>query len=248
MHLLLSNDDGYQAAGIRTMAREAVKRGHTVFVCAPLNEQSATSHCLTLTRPLMARPVSFEGIDAYAVDGSPVDCVRVARYLAGDVKFDFCISGINNGENVGTGVIYSGTDAAARESAMGYLPSIAVSLGFHGTEAMRVRAAQAALDMLEYLKGHPMPRFTFCNINVPAIEPDAIRGTRLARLSESFFLDGYEQRTDMLGRPYFWMELSGGLEEAQEGTDLYYLQNGYITVTFVGGYMDRNDRQQDLPF
>ncbi len=247
MHLLLSNDDGYQATGIRTLAKEAARRGHKVFVSAPLTEKSAASHCLTLTQPLLARPVPFDGIEAYAVDGSPVDCVRVAKYLT-DTPFDFCITGINHGENVGTGIIYSGTDAAAREAVMGYLPAIAVSVEYHATQEMYRKAAETALDMLEHLAQNPMPRFTFCNINVPAIDPSLIKGVRLSTIAESFYTDGYVERRDPLGRPYFWMELGGGIEDAEEGTDLYNLKNGYTTVTFVGGYADRNAACPALPF
>lgn len=247
MHLLLSNDDGYQAIGIRTLAREAARRGHKVFVSAPLTEKSAASHFLTLSHPLMARPVPFDGIDAYAVDGSPVDCVRVARYLA-DAPFDFCISGINHGENVGTGIIYSGTDAAAREAVMGYLPAIAVSVEYRATQEIFQKAAETALDMAEHLVKNPMPRFTFCNINVPAVSPESIKGIRLSTVSDSFYTDGYVQRRDPLGRPYFWMELGGGLEEPLEGTDLHNLKQGYITVTYVGGYADRNNASPALPY
>lgn len=247
MHLLLSNDDGYQAIGIRTLAKEAAKRGHKVFVCAPLTEKSAASHFLTLTRPLVAKHVPFDGIEAYAVDGSPVDCVRVAKYLTDD-PFDFCISGINHGENVGTAIIYSGTDAAAREAVMGYLPAIAISVEYRATPDMFQKAAETALDMLEHLANHPMPRFTFCNINVPAVEPSKIKGVRLSAMSESFYTDGYIKRCDPLGRPYFWMDMDGGIEEAKEGTDLFDLKNGYTTVTFVGGYADRNETCTALPF
>lgn len=247
MRLLLSNDDGYQAIGIRTLAKEAVKRGHSVLICAPLSEKSAASHFLTLKRPLLVKTSPFDGIETFAVDGSPVDCVRVAKYLS-DIPFDFCISGINNGENVGTGIIYSGTDAAAREAVMAYLPAIAISLEHGGTQDMFQNAASIALDMLDHLAENPMPRFTFCNINVPALPSDRIKGTRLSSISESFYTDGYCKRSDPAGRPYFWMENDESLEEAEKGTDLYNLKQGYTTVTFVGGYADRNSTCYPLPF
>ncbi len=246
MHLLITNDDGYLADGILTLARVAAQEGHSILISAPLTEQSAMSHRLTLTRALTARPVPCEYGDAYAIDGSPVDCMRIARYLS-DKPFDFCLSGINNGENVGTGIYYSGTAAAAREAAMNYLPSIAVSIEYGATEEMRENVAKEALRMMAYLHENPMPRMTFCNINSPALPKESIRGTRKAAISHAFFTDGYIKRTNPRTNPYFWMETGAGQEEAEEGSDLYWLKRGYVTVTFVGGFTDRNDHYPGMP-
>ncbi len=246
MHVLVTNDDGYFAAGIRTLARVALEMGHSVIISAPLTEQSATSHQLTLSRALTAHPVFFEGAGAYAIDGSPVDCVRVARYLS-DTPIDFCLSGINNGGNLGAGIYYSGTDAAAREAAMNYLPAVAVSIGINATEEMRETAARKAVEMMEYLKEHPMPRMTFCNINVPSLPESQIKGFRMSTICEGFYTDGYTKRTNPRTLPYFWIDEGGSIEEAEEGSDLYNFQNGYMTCTFVGGLMDHNAAYPAIP-
>lgn len=246
MHLLITNDDGYMAEGIQTLARVASQQGHTLLISAPLMEQSATSHRLTLSHPLTAHPVPSAYGEAYAVDGSPVDCMRVARYLS-EKPFDFCLSGINNGENVGTGIYYSGTAAAAREAAMNYLPSIAVSIESGATEEMRENVALETMRVMKYLRENPMPRMTFCNINSPALPRESIRGIRMAGISHAFFTDGYIKRTNPRTNPYFWMEVGGGQEEAEEGSDLYLVKRGYMTMTFVGGLIDRNGEYPDLP-
>lgn len=246
MHLLITNDDGYLAKGIQTLARVAVQAGHSVFICAPSTEQSATSHRLTLSHPLTARSVPCEWGSAYAIDGSPVDCMRIGQYLS-DRPFDFCLSGINDGENVGSGLYYSGTAAAAREAVMNYLPSIAVSIETDATEDMREHLAKEALRMMEYLHQNPMPRMTFCNINAPALSPEHIKGIRRASISQAFFTDGYVKCTAPRGTPYFWMDAGSEPEKAEAGSDLYLLKKGYITVTFVGGFIDRNDQYPETP-
>ena len=133
MHILISNDDGIFSPGIRILASAAVKRGHRVTVSAPATQQSAMSHRLTLNQSMMAKPYELAGARAFAVDGSPVDCVRLGRYLAEDEPIDFCLSGINDGTNLGTALYYSGTAAAAREAAMLNIPSMALSIGVRAT-------------------------------------------------------------------------------------------------------------------
>ena len=123
MHLLITNDDGITAPGILTLARVAAAAGHSVVVVAPANQQSATGHRLTINESLMVIPMDIDpNFKAFAVNGTPVDCVRIGRKLS-EKPFDFCLSGINDGVNVGTDLFYSGTAAAAREAAMLYLPA-----------------------------------------------------------------------------------------------------------------------------
>ena len=140
MHFLLANDDGSQAIGLRALSQAILERGHSVVVCAPQTQQSAVSHHITLFAPLMMREVPWEGDNAkaYSVAGTPADCVRIAQMLT-DKPFDFAFSGINNGENAGTAVYYSGTVSAAREARMLNIPAMAVSIMPHADEAMRLQ-------------------------------------------------------------------------------------------------------------
>lgn len=245
MHLLITNDDGYFSPGISILARHALESGHEVTLCAPLYEQSAQSHRMTLSSPLMTREIQMDGVRAFAVDGSPVDCVRVAPYLA-EKPFDFCLSGINKGDNVGSAIYYSGTNGAAREAAMNYLPAIAVSVERGGGEEHFRLAADKALEMLDYLKNRPMPRMTFCNLNIPGCPLDEIKPMKMAGISSAFFLDKYDMRTSPRRQPYFWTDTELKLEEPEPGSDLYELRRGHITCTFVGGFQDRNAVYPDL--
>ncbi len=240
MHLLISNDDGVFAPGIRILAAAAVRRGHRVTVSAPATQQSAMSHRLTINQPMMAKPFALDGARAYAVEGSPVDCVRLGRYLAENEPIDFCLSGINDGTNLGTALYYSGTAAAAREAAMLNIPSMALSIEEHASEEMIEHLATFALDLLPYFEQRTMPRLTFLNINAPAIPPEQLKGARLCPASDSFYMDSYVQRSNPRGVPYFWIGVGAETEPVKPGTDVDLCGRGYITCTFVGGFLDNN--------
>lgn len=239
MHLLLTNDDGISASGLHTLARIAIKAGHRVTIAAPSSQQSATSHKLTITTSMMARPYPFEGASAYGIDGSPVDCVRVGRYLT-EEPIDFCLSGINDGENLGTAIYYSGTAAAAREAAMLNIPSIAISLGEESDMAMQENIALVALELMDRLIDKPLPRLTFANLNARSLPPHELKGLVVCPMSDSFYLDSYVKRENPRGVPYFWIAPGSEMEPSAPGTDVDLYEKGYITCTFVGGFADNN--------
>ena len=245
MHLLLTNDDGVFAPGLHSLARAAIRAGHRVTISAPSTQQSATSHKLTITASMMAMPYPFEGADAYGVEGSPVDCVRVGRYLS-DEPIDFCLSGINDGENIGTAIYYSGTAAAAREAAMLNIPSIAVSLGENSTPEMQDNIANIALEVMTRIKDRPLPRLTFVNLNARALPPKELKGLIVCPMSDAFYLDNYVKRVNPRGVPYFWITPEAEMEPYAEGTDVDLFHKGYITCTFVGGFLDNNHLYERL--
>lgn len=247
MRLLITNDDGVDAPGILTLAKTAAKAGHEVLVSAPATQQSAAGHRLTIIQSLMVRERFLDpAFKAFSVDGSPVDCVRIGRRLS-EEPFDFCLSGINDGENVGTALFYSGTAAAAREAAMLNLPSMAVSIGYGADEDMRVHLAEQALAIMSYILRRPMPRLTFCNLNGPALPRDQVKPAKIAPISEAFFLDGYEERVNPRGVKYFWLEDGVKYEQPEPGSDLDLLTQGHMTVSFVGGFKNHNDLYRPLP-
>lgn len=246
MHFLITNDDGIQAPGLKTLAEAAIGAGHRVTIAAPASEQSATSHRLTLNAPMLAYEYPFPGAAAYAINGTPVDCVRIGLGIA-EAPVDFCLSGINDGVNVGTAIIYSGTAAAAREAAMMYVPSLAVSLGYGNTQEMRTHLAKMALRLAGYLVSHPMPRLTFGNLNAPAVAPRELKPLRLAAISDSFYRNGYVKRVSPRGAAYFWIDDNTNLEPPAPGTDLALLDQGYSTLTFVGGFQNNNAAFPGLP-
>ena len=201
---------------------------------------SRQASTLRLNQSMMARPYELAGARAFAVEGSPVDCVRLGRYLAEDEPIDFCLSGINDGTNLGAALYYSGTAAAAREAAMLNIPSMALSIGVNASEAMIENLANFALDLLPYFKEKTLPRLTFLNINAEAIPPEQLKGARLCPISDSFFIDRYVQRVNPRGVPYFWIEAGAQTEAVKPGTDIDLCEQGYITCTFVGGFTDNN--------
>ncbi len=184
MHIMLTNDDGIRALGIRTLARVLSDAGHKVSVCAPDRERSAASHSITLRRALTAEKVEFPCAEiAYAADGTPADCARLGLYLIPNV--DLVISGINNGSNLGGACVYSGTVGAAMEAAMSGMPALATSLGaFDQTDY--VPAARVTLKVAEWMMDHPLGRGEFYNLNVPAVPYDQIQGVIAAPLAPNY--------------------------------------------------------------
>ncbi len=245
MHILITNDDGIHSVGIKALADAAVRRGHRVTVSAPTSQCSANSQHITLTAPLLVHELPWEGAEAFSVAGTPTDCARVAPFMV-DTPFDFCISGINNGENAGSAVYYSGTVAAAREAAMCYIPAMAVSIMPGADDEMRAHLADLAVRMAEQYQSIQLPRFAIINLNAPAIPSKEWKGIKVCPICQAYYLDGYEKRVSPLGQTYFWLKANDTsgvpMEAPEEGSDYYYLRNGYVTCTFLGSYSDCNSQ------
>jgi len=232
MHFLLTNDDGINAIGLKALSAALIERGHTFIVSAPQTQQSATSHAVTLSNPLLVKEAPWEGGKAYGVGGTPVDSARMGVELS-DKPIDFVFSGINNGDNVGTAIYYSGTFAAAREARMLRLKSMAVSIRPHATWDMLLHLARLAVRIAERFAHIDLPRLCVINLNAPALPVDELKPLVLAPLSQSFFLDDYERREDLRGNPYFWLKPGIVMEDATPGSDLDMLNKGHITCSFV---------------
>lgn len=243
MKILIVNDDGFSADGIRILYEAAHSRGHDVYVSAPSRQCSAKGQCITLFDPIMIHPVlTRDRLRVVSVDGMPADCVRVAPQVF-DTGFDICLSGINHGENAGTAVFYSGTVAAAREGAMMHLPAIALSLHHKGNEKGMREIARIGLDMAERFKGTDLKRYGILNINAPAGDPDTWRGHRICPLSDAYYIDRYEKRTNPFRVDYLWLDDSQAekIEKHPAGSDCALLEEGYVTYTFLGGLNDNNE-------
>ncbi len=202
MRVLLSNDDGVHAAGLRALA--AAFEGHEVWVCAPDREQSASSHAISLHRPLRLHEVAPRW---YSVDGTPTDAVYVGMNLVLKERWpDVLVSGINHGPNLGNDVHYSGTVAAAMEGALLGVPAIAVSLAAappHDFTAAARLAVELALALVAARPGRP----ALLNVNVP---PGVIRGWRPARLGKRTYGNEVVTKIDPRGRRYYWIGGEGG--------------------------------------
>jgi 5'-nucleotidase len=228
MLILCTNDDGYMARGLATLAEAAAPLGE-VHVVAPDREQSATSHSLTMHVPLRAREVRPGW---HAVGGTPTDSVMLAVQALLPRRPDFVLSGVNHGMNMGEDVLYSGTVSAAMEATIFGIPAVAISHAGRG-EPERIEAwAPLLREILGRILSRPdWPAETLLNINLPAIDPAEVRGVRTTRLGRRVFTDSLTRGTDPSGKPYYW--IGGGSIEwsAVEGTDYGAVDEGYVSVT-----------------
>lgn len=227
MRLLVTNDDGYLALGIRTLERAAARLG-SVSVVAPDREQSATSHSLTLHHPLRARRTD-DG--AHVIDGTPTDCVILAVGELLDDRPDFVLSGVNHGANMGEDVLYSGTVAAAMEATMLGIPAVAVS--YVGSDFEHIEAWEQRLSELlaVLIAREEFPKETLLNVNLPPLPPDQAKGVRVTTLGRRAYAESLTRARDPNGREYFWI---GGGESRWWGrpdSDFRAVEAGYVSVT-----------------
>lgn len=226
MEILVTNDDGYLALGIRALVRAAEPLG-SVTVVAPDREQSATSHSLTLHHPLRVRALR----EAMVVDGTPTDCVILAVGELLERRPDFVLSGVNHGANLGDDVLYSGTVAGAMEATLLGIPGVAVS--YAGREPEAIEAWVPALTELlgRIVSRESFPDETLLNINLPPIAPEESRGVRVTKLGRRAYEGSLTRARDPNGREYFWI---GGGESrwwGGAGSDFQAIEEGYVSVT-----------------
>lgn len=226
MKILLSNDDGYQAEGLATLALALADLAEITIV-APDRNQSGASHSLTLETPLRVSKTR-EGI--YYVNGTPTDCVHVAITGLLDHEPDMVIAGINHGANLGDDVLYSGTVAAAVEGRFLGLPAIAVSLAGHAPRHFDT-AGQAARILLQRLIESPLPGDTILNVNVPDIAFGEIQGFEATRLGYRHRSEPVVETKDPKGRPVFWVGPAGEGQDAGPGTDFHAIEQRRVSVT-----------------
>ncbi|UXI69713.1 5'/3'-nucleotidase SurE [Tahibacter amnicola] len=228
MRVLVSNDDGVDAPGIRALADRLSAVGK-VTVVAPDRDRSGASNSLTLDQPIR---VSLLDDGRYRVAGTPTDCVHLA--LAGMLDFqpDIVVSGINNAANLGDDVIYSGTVSAAMEGRFLGLPAIAVSLVSRDHQPENFdSAAQAALILMQRLLVDPLPADTILNVNVPDRPWDEIRGFAVTRLGRRHRSAPCIRQSDPRGRPIYWIGPPGEAEDDGPGTDFHAVRDGFISIT-----------------
>ncbi len=234
MKLLISNDDGISALGVRTLANHLAEVGHDVTVVCPDRERSATGHGLTLHQPIRAEVVEslfHPAIKAWACDGTPSDCVKLALWALLKSPPDLVLSGINQGANLGTEILYSGTVSAAMEGMIEGIPSIAFSLDSHTCKDFQPAAKFAQL-LVEQLKAQPSPDLMLLNVNIPAVGWEEIAGVIFTRQGVRRYVDVFDKRVDPRGKTYYW--LTGEiLEDVEPTIDLNLPQNIPIDVDVV---------------
>lgn len=226
MRILVTNDDGYLAGGIRTLASAAATLGD-VQVVAPDREQSATSHSLTLHYPLRVRGI--EGMQV--VDGTPTDCVMLAVGELLENRPDFVLSGVNHGANLGDDVLYSGTVAAAMEATILGIPAVAVSYAGSEFDGLPQWGDLLGGLLRQLLVRDDFPAETLLNVNLPAVAPDRVAGVKITSLGRRAYVGSLTRAEDPNGREYFWI---GGGESRWWGgadSDFRAIHDGYISVT-----------------
>ncbi len=226
MRVLLSNDDGYQAAGLETLMH-ALEGMADFVVVAPDRNQSGASHSLTLTTPLRVAQTR-DGV--YFVTGTPTDCVHLAITGLLDTEPDMVIAGINHGANLGDDVLYSGTVAAAIEGRFLGLPAIAVSLVSHDDQNLAT-AGEAIRRVFSQLEQNPLPAETILNINVPDIPWAEVKGFQATRLGHRHRAEPVVPAEDPKGNRVYWVGAAGAGQDAGPGTDFHAVENGYVSVT-----------------
>src|SRR5215203_4720652 len=234
MRILLTNDDGVNARGLRLLEAVARKFSDDVWIVAPAEEQSGAGHSLTLTRPVRVRRHDNR---RFSVAGTPTDAVMMAlAHIMKDSPPDLVLSGINRGANLAEDVTYSGTVSAAMEGALAGVPSIALSQAYarQGLGAgVPFAAAEAwAERVLRPLTEQRMAPRTLVNVNFPALDPDAIKGVRICRQGlRDYGRLRIIERTDPRGFPYFWFGLAPVVETPGHSTDLEVVADGFVSVT-----------------
>ncbi|MCP3666068.1 MAG: 5'/3'-nucleotidase SurE [Gammaproteobacteria bacterium] len=226
MKILLSNDDGYQAPGLRAMV-DALSSLAEITVVAPDRNRSGASNSLTLENPIRAEQVENGFI---RVDGTPTDCVHLAITGLLDEEPDMVIAGINAGSNMGDDVLYSGTVAAATEGRFLGLPAIALSMA-SGEPQHYDTGARVVHELVCRLQQAPLAADSIINVNIPDLPYDQIKGYKVTRLGHRHKAEPVVKTTDPRGRTIYWVGPAGAEQDAGDGTDFHAVRNGYVSVT-----------------
>jgi 5'-nucleotidase len=228
--ILITNDDGVTAPGIRNLV-EAVKDLGNILVVAPDKPQSGMGHAITIGNPLRMNQVSvLEGIKTWQVSGTPVDCVKLAVDKLLHRKPDICLSGINHGANHAINVIYSGTMSAAMEASIEGIPSIGFSLMDYSMEANFDASRKIVRDIVEKVLANKPDEHFLLNVNIPKIPHELIRGIKVCRQAFAKYREEFDERKDPQGRKYYWLTGEFMNMDTGEDTDVWALENQYVSI------------------
>ena len=225
--ILITNDDGIRASGLKTLESALSDLGEVILV-APENEQSATSHAITLDRPLRIKKYSE---NRYSVTGTPTDCVLLAVHGILDKKPDLVVAGINHGPNMGEDVTYSGTVAAAIEGNILGIDSIAISITSWEPDSFEAAGKISRYLALRMLEREGRVGTSLWNVNIPPLPEDELRGMRITRLGSRIYNDSIVKKTDPRGKDYFW--IGGGVPgwNSDEKSDFTAVSTGCVSIT-----------------
>lgn len=231
--ILITNDDGITAPGIKSLV-EAAKPLGKVVVVAPDKPQSGMGHAITIGTPLRMNKVEmFDGVEAWQTSGTPVDCVKLAVDKILHRKPDLCLSGINHGANHSINVIYSGTMSAAMEASIESIPSIGFSLLDYRFEADFTAARHYANKIVKAILNQKLDKHLLLNVNIPPIPLNEIKGVKVCKQAYAKYVEDFDERKDPQGKKYYWLTGEFVNFDKSRDTDVWALQNNYISVVPV---------------
>jgi 5'-nucleotidase len=231
--ILVTNDDGVTAPGIKNLV-EAVKGLGTVVVVAPDKPQSGMGHAITIGEPLRMNKVDiFGNIEAWQTSGTPVDCVKLAVDKILHRKPDICLSGINHGANHSINVIYSGTMSAAMEASIESIPSIGFSLMDYNIEADFTAARFYVQKIVSALLNKKLDKHLLLNVNIPSLPMDVIKGIKICKQAYAKYEEDFDERKDPQGKKYYWLTGKFVNFDKSKDTDVWALAHNYVSVVPV---------------
>lgn len=252
MHILVSNDDGYLAPGLLALVKALRSLDVKLTVIAPEQNHSGASNSLTLSRPLSIHRVAGGERDGFIfINGTPTDCVHIAMTGFLDQRPDLVVSGINQGENMGEDVLYSGTVAAAIEGVMFDVPGIAFSQVDRGWAKLE-DASRVAADVVKHALENGIEKrgnnhATLLNVNLPNHSYDELQGWRVTRLGNRHHSQPVIKQSSPRGEAIYWIGAAGDAKDATEGTDFHAINNGYVSITpLLLNLSDESRREQML--
>lgn len=240
MNILLANDDGIQAVGLRALYFALVKAGHNVHVVAPVTEQSAVGHAVTLSMPIRVKEFREDGFEGKGVYGTPVDCVKLGLSTLLEETPDLVLSGINAGANVGVDILYSGTVSAATEGALMEIPSMAVSMDNFNPVDLSGQA-QFCVDLLPRIPWNDLPKKCVLNLNFPDCPIEQAKDMVLCAHTRASYKDWYDTRECPRGRPYYWLDGAIPPDRISADRDRALLTERHVTLTPL--HFDFTDRE-----
>ncbi len=228
--ILVTNDDSLYAKGIKSLV-EAVKPLGEVVVVAPKDPQSGMGHAITIHDPLrLKKSTEIKDVEAYTCSGTPVDSVKLAIYKVLKRRPTLLVSGINHGSNAATNILYSGTMSAAVEGAIEGIPSIGFSLLDFDADADFDAAKYYAQKICKMVLKNGLPKGTCLNVNIPKGKLEDIKGLKICRQGKAFWEDAFEKRVDPFGGDYYWLTGDFSVTDRGEDTDMYALDQNYVSV------------------
>lgn len=233
--ILVTNDDGHFAPGIRALVEVASELGEVIII-APDSPQSGMGHAITIHNPLRINRVqSFGDIEAYECNGTPVDCVKLAKHVVlKDRKVDLCVSGINHGSNASINIIYSGTLSAAMEASLEGINSIGFSLLDYSFDADFEPSKPFVKRIMQFVLDRGLSQTRLLNVNIPKLASGEIKGMKVCRQANARWIEEFVESVDPRGQKYYWLTGQFINEDMGSDTDVHALDNGYISIVPSG--------------